>query len=463
MISAPDKMRVAPKLVPLVIDLDGILVRSDLVLESAFAQLGASPARIVPIVSALLRGRAALRAQLAVDAKVDFGALPYDEEIIGLIREARAAGRPVYLSSSNNEFYVRGVANHLGVFDGWFASTDSEYLDDAAKSRRLLAVFGKGGFDFVGNARSIAAVGINARTHREPSKQPASGLRAWIKLLRVHQWSKNALVFLPLLAGHWFGFNSVGNAVGAFFAFSIAASSIYILNDLVDLDADRKHRSKKHRPLAAGTISLERALLAGAALLVIALAVAYAISALFLGVLLGYILLTTAYTFVLKRKIIVDVIALACLYTVRVIGGAAAIAAFPSEWILGFSMFLFTSLALIKRYVELTGRLDAELPDPANRNYRKSDLNIVACLAAASGFNAVTVFALYISSDTVKRMYHHPKALWLACPILMYWLARALFVAHRRGMNDDPVVFALRDRNSLLALGLIGAIMFGAM
>jgi 4-hydroxybenzoate polyprenyltransferase len=463
MISAPDKMRVAPKLVPLVIDLDGTLARSDLVLESAFAQVGASPTRIAPILSALLRGRAALRAHLAIDAKMDFGALPYDEEVMVLIRDARSAGRPVYLSSSNNEFYARGVANHLGLFDGWFASTSSEYLDAPAKARRLLDVFGKGGFDFVGSPRDIAAVSSSAREHRQASKQRGGSLRSWIKLLRVHQWSKNALVFLPLLSGHWFSLSSVGNAVGAFFAFSIAASSIYILNDLVDLDADRKHRSKKFRPLAAGTVPLKKALLAATALLALSIGVGYVISVLFLGVLLGYILLTTAYTFVLKRKIIVDVIALACLYTVRVIGGAAAIAAFPSEWILGFSMFMFTSLALIKRYVELTGRLDAELPDATNRNYRKSDLNIVACLAAASGFNAVTVFALYISSDTVKHLYRHPKALWLACPVLMYWLARALLVAHRRGMNDDPVVFALRDRNSLLAFGLIGAIMLGAM
>jgi 4-hydroxybenzoate polyprenyltransferase len=259
-----------------------------------------------------------------------------------------------------------------------------------------------------------------------------------------------------------FGLLAFGEALGAFLAFSLAASAIYILNDLVDLDSDRKHPSKRLRPLAAGTFSVTGALILSPALLVIGFTVALVTAPALAVVLLIYVALTTAYTFVLKRKMLVDVLALASLYTIRVFGGAMAISVPMSEWLLAFSMFIFTALALIKRYIELAARVDKDLSDPTNRNYRKSDLNIVAALGAAAGFNAVTVFALYISSDVVRPLYRHAEALWLICPILMYWLGRALLMAHRRLMDDDPVIFALRDWNSYVALGLISLILIGA-
>jgi 4-hydroxybenzoate polyprenyltransferase len=281
-------------------------------------------------------------------------------------------------------------------------------------------------------------------------------------LLRVHQWAKNALVFVPLVTAQRFDLLAVGEAIGALIAFSLAASAIYILNDLVDLDADRKHPSKRLRPLAAGMFAITQAMALIPALLAVAFTVALLVSPAFAVVLLAYLSLTTAYTFVLKRKMLVDVMALASLYTIRVFGGAMAISVPMSEWLLAFSMFIFTALALIKRYIELAARIDKDLSDPTNRNYLKSDLDIVAALAAASGFNAVTVFALYISSDAVRPLYRHPEALWLICPILMYWLGRALLMAHRRLMDDDPVIFALRDQNSYIAFGLIGLILIGA-
>jgi 4-hydroxybenzoate polyprenyltransferase len=235
------------------------------------------------------------------------------------------------------------------------------------------------------------------------------------------------------------------------------------LNDLVDIDSDRKHPSKKRRPLAAGMVSIQHAMVLAPLLVAVSLILALMIAPNFAAVLFGYLILTTAYTFILKRKMMVDVVVLASLYTIRVIGGAAAITVPISEWLLGFSMFIFVALALIKRYIELAARLDADLPDPSNRNYRKSDLDIVAALAAAAGFNAVTVFALYISSETVHTLYRNHTMLWLICPIMMYWLSRALMLAHRRLMDDDPIVFALRDWNSLVAAVLIGAIIISAI
>jgi 4-hydroxybenzoate polyprenyltransferase len=474
-LSVPSKHR------SLVVDLDGTLIRSDLLVESCFAHLGNDLLHLFGILSGIWRGKARLKAEIAAKTNIDVSHLPYDEDVLALIRESRAAGNRVYLASASNERYVRAVADHIGLFDGWFASDDNENLSADLKARRLVESFGERGFDYVGNGRADLAVWTVAS--RRIAVRPSGAVRskllridpaatvienvgdqtgAWVKLLRVHQWSKNALVFVPVVTAQRFDLLALGEAFGAFLAFSLTASAIYILNDLVDLDADRQHPSKKHRPLAAGTVPITRGMALIPALLLLALAGALAIEPSFAAVLLAYLVLTTAYTFVLKRKMLVDVVVLASLYTVRVIGGAAAISVYMSEWLLGFSLFIFTALALIKRYVELTARIDKDLTDPSNRNYRKSDLHIVAALAAAASFNAVTVFALYISSDAVRPLYGHPKALWLICPILIYWLGRALLLAHRRLIDDDPILFALRDWNSYLALGIIGLILIGA-
>jgi 4-hydroxybenzoate polyprenyltransferase/phosphoserine phosphatase len=468
--------------VPLIVDLDGTLIRSDLLVESAFAYLGTDPRRAWQMAKSLKTGKAALKSEIADKTAVDPAHLPYDDNVLALIREAKAAGREVFLASASNERYVRAVADHLDLFDGWFASDDDRNLSSAAKAELLVSNFEEHGFDYIGNSRDDLAIWTVARKRIavQPSssvrkalwkldpnakvlEQSTGGLRTWLKLLRVHQWAKNALVFIPLMTAHRFDLISVAHALAAFLAFSLAASSVYIFNDIVDLESDRKHPTKKRRPLAAGTVPILQAVMLAPVIAAVALGIAFTTSLSFALVLLGYLALTTAYTFVLKRKMIVDVVALAALYTIRVIGGAEAIAVPISEWLLGFSMFIFASLALIKRYIELAAREDAGLPDPSNRNYRKSDLGIVAALAAAAGFNAVTVFALYVSSDSVRQIYSQPKWLWLICPILMYWLGRALMMAHRRLMDDDPVVFALRDINSLVAAGLIGAIMIAAI
>lgn len=472
----------SPAAHPLVVDLDGTLIRSDLLIKSAFAHLGQNPLRILGLLSAFFRGKAALKAQIASSTTIDVATLPYDADVMTLIRQARDEGRSVFLVSASNERYVSAVAAHLGVFDGWFASNSSENLSSTAKADHLVSLFGRGGFDYIGNDEADLAVWEVARRRfairasvdvrakllafaPDATLLTPGGrtLRAWAKLLRVHQWAKNALVLVPLLTSHSFNLAALSEALGAAFCFCLAASSIYVLNDLVDLEADRAHPTKKNRPLAAGTISVLDALLAIPFLLAAALVGAFLLTPWFGAVLLGYVALTTAYTFVLKRKMMVDVITLASLYTIRVIGGAVAISVPVSEWLLAFSMFMFTALALIKRYVELAALLDADLPNPTNRNYVKSDLFIVAALAMATAFNAITVFALYISSDAVKELYRHPEALWLICPILMYWLGRIMMLAHRRLMNDDPVVFALKDWNSLVAAALVGAILIAAI
>jgi 4-hydroxybenzoate polyprenyltransferase len=459
------------------VNLDGALIRTDLVVESLFAYLGANPLRFHSLLAARSGGKARLKLEIARKTPIDPARLPYDDRVLSFIQAARNAGRRTYLASASNERHVRDVADHLDLFDGWFASTEKENLSSHCRAHRLIEAFGENGFDYIGNDRADLDVwpAAKGRIAIDPPRSVAAalkaidpdatiiasqerGVRPWMKLLRVHQWAKNALVFVPALAAHRFDFRSLGDAALAAAAFSFAASSIYIVNDLVDLEADRKYENKRRRTLAAGKVSVRKAMIAAPAVLVFALAVGSLVSLGFVAVLIAYVALTTAYTFSLKRKMMVDIVALALLYTMRVIGGAAALSVMPSEWILAFSMFIFTSLALIKRYAELATRLDAALPDPTNRNYRKTDLGVIAALAAASGLNAVTVFALYISSDTVRHLYRHPQVLWLICPILVYWLGRALILAERRLMDDDPVEFALKDRNSLVSFAMIGFI-----
>jgi 4-hydroxybenzoate polyprenyltransferase/phosphoserine phosphatase len=467
---------------PLVVDLDGTLVRSDLLIETAFSEIARDPLSLFGLCTTLMRGKAALKHRLAESAAFDPSALPYDEAVLARIRKAKEEGRRVYLASASNQRLVKAVADHLGLFTGWFASDETVNLARETKARRLVMEFGEGGYDYIGNdaadlpvwAKAAQAIAIRAPagvTRRLaqrgldveylPAERPT--WRTWTKLFRVHQYVKNALVFVPLILAHQFSLDLITRAFLAGVAFSLCASSVYVLNDLADLQTDRQHPTKRLRPLASGAIPLLDGMVAVPILFVASVLVAALVSFPFMAVLLGYFVLTTAYSFVLKRKMLIDVIVLAMLYVVRILAGAVAVNNLISEWLLAFSMFIFMSLALIKRYVELAVRIDSGLANPTNRNYKLGDLEVVAALAAAAGFNAVTVFALYVSSDTVHMLYQRPQLLWLICPVLLYWTSRMLMMAHRRHMDDDPIVFALRDKNSLAAGGLIALLVLAAI
>jgi 4-hydroxybenzoate polyprenyltransferase/phosphoserine phosphatase len=466
----------------LVVDLDGTLVRSDLLIETAFAEIGKRPLAALGLISALGKGKAALKHRLAETCAFEPAHLPYDHEVLARIRAARESGRRVYLASASNRRLVQAVAEHLGLFDGWFASDEETNLASYRKAEKLVDAFGESGFDYIGNdaadlavwARASECIAIRASKrvrrnlstiHAEPVHLDCDkpGLASWAKLLRVHQYPKNALVFVPLFAAHAFNATSLVQAALAFVAFCLCASAVYVLNDLVDLADDRAHRTKCNRPLASGAIPLIAGVAAIPALLIAAIAVGLLVSPAFLATLGGYFALTTAYSFFLKRTMFLDVVTLASLYTARVIAGAVAVEVHVSQWLLAFSMFFFLSLALLKRFVELTARADASLPDSQSRDYKASDMNIVAALASAAGFNAITVFALYISTDAVLQYYSRPAILWLVCPVLIYWLGRAVMLAQRRSLNDDPVVFALKDKISLSTIALAGVLVLCAI
>ncbi|HEF4725978.1 TPA: UbiA family prenyltransferase, partial [Burkholderia multivorans] len=295
------------------------------------------------------------------------------------------------------------------------------------------------------------------------SRTPA--LKTWAKSLRMHQWLKNLLIFLPLLAGHMLGSpHLVVNAVLAFVTFGLCASSVYLLNDLLDLEDDRHHPTKCRRPFASGALPLAWGLAAFPILLASAFALALlALPWRFSVVLLGYYALTLAYSAILKRLVMVDVVVLAMLYTVRIVAGTTAIGAHLTFWLLAFSMFIFLSLALVKRYAELMSMKKRGVTQSRGRGYIASDLELVSSLGSASGYLSVLVLAMYIQDPKTANLYSHPQLIWFACPLLLYWISRTWIIAHRGHMHDDPIIFAVRDRVSLVVIGLCGLVFWAAI
>jgi 4-hydroxybenzoate polyprenyltransferase len=446
---------------PLVVDVDHVLQHGDPTIEIAISEILSRPRAVLTLCAALLRGPAALRQRITQASGFDAGRLSYRRDTVNFLLRVLGDGRPVYLASDRyGSAVVEAIAQHLGVFAAWSATASGERQQAELPNPSI----GAAGFDFLGPAGTTLPDGasrIAGPVAATRDEAPRSRLKTWAKLLRVHQYSKNALILVPLLTAHRFAVAPIVTAILAATAFSLCASSAYILNDLVDVAADRAHPTKRNRPIASGDVAPAHAMTAMAMLLTGAVTIAAGLSLPFLGILLAYFAMTTAYSLRLKRIALVDVTTLAILYTARVVAGAVAIGVTMSEWLFAFSLFIFMSLALVKRYVELNAQRSTERLTA--RDYSATDLPMVAVLAAASGFNAVVVFTLYISSETVHALYARPQILWAGCPVLMYWIARVMLMAQRGLIEDDPVVFALRDRVSWLALAAFGAIMLVAI
>ena len=417
----------------LVIDLEGALLRSELLMEALFS----SPGRMLARFGAGGRPGMAALTDILARAEIDYAHLPYDTDVLNQALAARARGEKIFLVADRLADHAAGVAAHLG-FDGVITPAD-------------LVAGDKLPFDRASIERIESRAGSRA------------SLKTWAKALRVYQYAKNTLVFVPVITAHQMNVATLGSALLAFLAFSACASGAYLMNDLLDLAADRQHPTKRHRALAAGDLPISSALLAIPALWAFAVAASLCISTAFLGVLAVYLATTIAYSLVLKRKMLVDVVTLAGLYSLRIGAGAVAAGVMLSEWLMIFSLFVFTSLALIKRFSELSMREGAGLADPSNRDYRITDLHIIAAMAAASAMNAVTVFALYLSSSAVTPLYSRPWLLWLLAPLLLYWFGRALMIAHRREMPDDPIIYAFRDGASRTTVAAMICIMLAAI
>jgi len=433
-----DRSEAVPQATPapartLVIDLEGALLRSELLMEALFS----SPARMLARFGAGGRAGLAALTDILARAELDYAHLPYDAGVLNQALAARARGEKIFLVAGRFADHAAGIAAHLG-FDGVVTPDDLVAGDSLPFDR-----------------------GAIERIEMRPDDRAT--LRTWAKALRLYQYAKNTLVFVPVLTAHQVNIATLGSALLAFLAFSACASGAYLMNDLLDLAADRQHPTKRHRALAAGDLPISSALSAIPMLWAFALVASLCISVTFLGVLAAYLATTIAYSLVLKRKMLVDVVTLAGLYCLRIVAGAVAAGVVLSEWLMVFSLFVFTSLALIKRFSELSMRQGEGLADPSNRDYRISDLNIIAAMAAASAMNAVTVFALYVSSSAVTPLYSRPWMLWLLAPLLLYWFGRALMIAHRREMPDDPIIYAFRDSASRTTVAAMVCIMLAAI
>lgn len=450
----------------LVVDLDGTLVNSDMLVENLFLFLRHYPLRVFSLFFWLLRGKAYFKRMLVDAVLPGVDSLPYNKPLLTWLRQQREFGARLVLATASDKRIAQAVADHLGIFDE-VMGTEDHNLSSHRKRAALVARFGEKGYAYVGNSsadfsvwRSAAVVhvanpdrGVLAAARklgdigRVFDERPAY-LRTALKALRIHQWLKNILLFVPLLASHrFFEWPLLWNGLLAFIAFGACASSVYLLNDLLDLPDDRQHPTKRNRPLAAGTLPILHALFLIPALLLGGFALAlWQLPLLFAGVLAGYYLLTLAYSLWLKRIVMLDVVTLAMLYTVRVIAGAAAMSLVATFWILAFCMFIFLSLAFVKRYTELhDARRQGKEEKSAGRGYFPQDFELLASLGGAAGYLAVLVLALYINESRSTVMYRSPEWMWASCPLLLFWLSRVWLLAHRGQMHDDPIVFALRD------------------
>lgn len=467
----------------LVVDLDGTLIRSDMLFESfwsACAQRWTAP---FAAIRSLLRGRAALKHQLSRDAAVDVASLPYNPHVIDFIANWRAEGGRTALVTATNEDLARQVADHLGMFDEVHGSDAVTNLKGADKARFLQGRYGRQGFDYIGDAPcdlpvwegAARAIMVNApaavRRHiaglgREivdiPTPAPGLNLRPRLKALRPHQWLKNLLVFLPLLVAHQLDLVSLLQALLAFAAFSLVASSVYVLNDMLDLAADRAHPRKRNRPFASGAVPLSYGTTLAPLLLALGLCLALPLGSGFVATMACYYLATLAYSLFLKRELIVDVCMLAGLYTLRIVAGGVATGIELSFWLLAFAVALFFSLAAIKRQAELVDGARSGRSTLSGRGYRTEDLPLVTAMATASGYLAVLILALYITSGDVLALYARPDFLWGTCLVLFFWINRMVMLTHRGQMHDDPVVFAATDRTSILCMVLVLAAGVGA-
>lgn len=459
---------------PLCVDCDGTLVNTDLLAESILVFLKNSPLQLFTLVTWLLKGRAYLKEKLAEYIDLDIAELPYNNTFIQFLREEKSRGRCLVLVTAAPKKFAEQVAKHTGLFHFVLATTGRINLKGKQKANELVKTFGVKGFDYAANSNvdldiwRVAnsailvnvgpRVGVRARAVAQVSRAfpRKSRIRSYFHVLRFQQWLKNLLLAVPLLAAHRIGdLNLAVQLIGAFVAFGLVASAGYVLNDLLDITTDRSHPRKRLRPFASGEVPIMHGLLALPGLLIGGLLLARSLSVPFSHWLVIYFTVTVAYSLWLKKILMLDVIILACLYSLRVIAGGVVTGIDLSFWLLAFALFVFFSLALVKRCCELRVMLAQNKHVVLGRGYCIDDLQLLETLGASSGVAAILVLALYINSVDVTRNYAEAYWLWLLCPLLLYWIGRMWAVAHRAQMLDDPVVFAVRDGPSRI-VALVG-------
>ncbi len=470
--------------VPLYVDLDGCLLRTDTLWESLAAALRADPVSGVLALFALLQGRAALKRRLAAIGRADVASMPRHERFLGWLRGQRARGRRLVLATAADSALAVQAAETTcsdaggALFDEVLSSDGRRNLKGPEKLAAIREHAGGAPFDYCGNgpedvpifarARRAVVVGASARVLEAARRESTvlevfdarapwwASMRTWLRALRPHQWLKNLLVLVPLLTSFRVDeLPAFAEAMLAFVAFSLAASSGYLLNDLLDLAADRRHPRKRARPFAAGELSVRSGFAAAAVLFVFSIALAFAVGPAFVAWVLAYLVMTGAYSGFAKQIALLDVAALAGLYTVRVLAGGAAIGVTVSFWLLAFSVFLFFSLALVKRCGEIVAQLERDEATGSGRGYRVGDLPVLQALGIGASFAALVVLALYVQTPDVTERYASPQLLWLMLVGLLILLGRMWLATARGEMHDDPLVHAIEDRASRWLVGTL--------
>ena len=466
---------------PLCVDLDGTLIKSDCLQDALCELVRRNPLQIWRLPLWLAGGRARLKAEVARRAPLDPARLPYNSLLLRYLQEQRREGRLMYLATGADAGLAERIAAHLGIFEGVLGSSGKTNLTSTKKLSRLKSRFPE--FDYIGNSRADVAVLAGAREAMVAN--PTLGLRIALRLrsiavvsefidrrpagrtllkaIRVHQWAKNVLLFLPLLLSHQLTARSVSAAVAAFFCFSFMASANYLMNDMLDIETDRRHRSKRLRPFAAGDLSVASGVFVAALLSGASLAILPLLPREFALWLCLYLVATVSYSLYLKRVVVVDVLLLSGLYTVRLLAGGAATGTPISQWLAGFSTLLFLSLAMVKRFSELENLRERGAKVTNGRGYLVADMDQIRSFGTASAYAAVVVFMLYIGRPDVTELYRHASRLWLIVPLLIYWLNRVWLLASRGNLDEDPVVFAMRDGMSLAVGAAVAVVALLAM
>jgi len=463
---------------PLAVDMDGTLVCGDTLWEACVKLVAHKPWFALLLPFWLLKGKAGFKQAVSHYVSLNPAGLAYHPGVIEYLQQQRQTGRTLWLvTAANHEIANDIAAHHHGLFEGVLASDAEHNLSGKRKASALIERFGEKKFVYAGNAHidlnvwqhAAAAVVVNASNDlvskagdvtqiehviNEPTQHGL--LRRIARAIRLHQWTKNLLVFVPLILSHSWGRLDLGLTVLlAFIAFCCSASAIYIINDFVDLEADRQHQQKRFRPFASGTLPLYWGVGLAPLLLLVAFTLAIHIDLLFTLSLLAYIVLTLAYSFLLKPYALLDVLTLTSLYTLRIIGGAVAIHQSMSYWLLAFSMFIFLSLALSKRYSELHNLKQLGSGKQRARGYHVEDLPIIILFGISSGYLAVLVTVLYINDLQADTLYSHPMWLWPVSMAVLYWISRIWLLAHRGELHEDPVLFAIHDRASYIVVLLV--------
>jgi 4-hydroxybenzoate polyprenyltransferase len=469
---------------PIVVDLDGTLIHTDMLHESAIRLFKDSPFVALGLPFALFKGKAFLKRFIASRTEFDPKTLPYNYELLDWLKQKRTEGRQLVLCTASDKIIADQIAADLGIFDEVISSDGVLNIAGENKATALVQRFGHQDFDYAGNSikdlpvwqQAGSAIVVNgseellkktrnvAKVEQVFPKRPI-GFSSWFRFLRIYQWLKNLLLFVPLFAAH-----DLANVdawrilILAFFAFSLCASSVYIVNDLLDLESDRQHPRKRNRPFASGMVPVWMGVLFAPLLLLLSLSIAVMVGQAFLSWLIFYFALTCAYSWFLKRLMLIDCLTLALLYTLRIIAGAAAGGHDLSFWLLAFSVFFFLSLAFVKRYAELEVQLLSGKEKIHGRGFHTSDAPLIQTIGLVAGYSSVLVLALYLNSEAVLKLYAAPELIWGAVPVMLFWVSWMWMQAHRGKMHDDPLVFAVKDRASLCAGATFAAILFvGAM